>query len=334
MEKRKHRPFRIILRLLAVLLALLLCTVIVLSVIPLTERADSTPVNGSADWMALLPDDLPLNRIVLPGTHDSATQYVQLAFFSKCQSLDIGQQLEAGYRYLDIRLGTEEASGRLMLVHGFTKCRTGVFGGTLYLDRVLEQCYAFLEAHPTETVVFAAKIERGDDSVGAFEAKLNDAVTQNPDRWLLTDAIPALGDARGRLVLLRRYDDEACLGAAAGIPFRWAGQKGYGDTSPNTVSQDCGGFTLWVQDRYEYGTEDKWNAFLAGLDGAGKGDDELAVHFLSTKGTAVFGHPYRFAGALNPRLAALDADSLNGWIVVDFASPALAGHIYAANFQE
>ena len=70
----------------------------------------------SADWMADLDDGLRLNEIVLPGTHDSATQYVQLAFFSKCQALSIGEQLEAGYRYLDIRLGLSDKVSDIILL--------------------------------------------------------------------------------------------------------------------------------------------------------------------------------------------------------------------------
>ena len=332
MKKKSNKALRIVLRCLAALLALLLGLALALVLIPLTETADKSAVEGSADWMARLDDDTPLNRIVLPGTHDSATQYVQLAFFSKCQSLDIGGQLEAGFRYLDIRLGVDADKGALKLMHGFTECKTGVFGGTLYLDAVLEQCYAFLDAHPTETVVFAVKQEHGDESVAEFETMLAAAVAASPEHWLPTDTIPTLGEARGKLVLMRRYKDEAGLGAAAGVPLLWDNQNGHDDVTPNTVSHDNGSYTLWVQDRYEYGAADKWTAFTAGLDAAGRGADELAIHFLSTKGTAAYGHPHRFAKALDTLLLRTDSASLSGWVVVDFASAALAEHVYSANF--
>ena len=94
--KRKPSPIRIVLRVLGGIVAALLCVLLVLYIIPLTETEDKTVVEDSADWMAALGDDLPLGEVVLPGTHDSATKYVQLAFFSKCQVKDIGAQLEAG----------------------------------------------------------------------------------------------------------------------------------------------------------------------------------------------------------------------------------------------
>jgi len=332
MERKNRRPLRIVLRVLAALLALLLLFALALVVIPLTEHADKSPVDGAADWMARLDDGTPLNRVVLPGTHDSATQYVQLAFFSRCQSLDIGGQLEAGFRYLDIRLAVGAEAGTLKLMHGFTECRTGVFGGTLYLDAVLAQCYAFLDAHPTETIVFAVKQEHGDESVRDFETALDAVIAREAGRWLLTDTIPTVGEARGKLVLLRRYEDEAGLGAAAGIGLLWADQNGHDDVSAHAAAEDNGSYTLWVQDRYEYGAADKWAAFTAGMEAAGQGGNDLAIHFLSTKGTAAYGHPYSFARKLDPLLLGTDSASLSGWIVVDFASPKLAEHIYAANF--
>ena len=142
---------RLVRRLLALVLAALLLVVLGMLVLPLAEGADTAPVPGSADWMAALPDDTPLSSLVIPGTHDSATQYVQLAYFSKCQALSVGQQLEAGFRYLDIRLGDGDKDGLPLLMHGFTKCKVSAFGSALTLDNVLADCYGFLARHPTET---------------------------------------------------------------------------------------------------------------------------------------------------------------------------------------
>ncbi len=329
-EKKRTGALRVILRVLGGLLAAILLFLLVMFVIPLTETGDNTPVAGSADWMADLDDALTLDTIVLPGTHDSGTHYVQLGYFSKCQAMDIGEQLEAGYRYLDIRLAVDGEGMKLM--HGFTNCRSGPmpWDAALSLDEVLEQCYAFLSAHPGETVIFAVKQEHGDESVQDFETILNACVQKEPEFWLLTDTIPTLGEARGKLVLMRRYEDEADLGAAAGIPLLWKNQNGYADLSLNTAAEPNGSYTLWVQDRYEYPTEAKWAAFCAGLENAKTGEGNVAIHFLSTKGTATFGHPYRFAKVLNEQLKG--AQELSGWIVVDFASAPLAESVYSRNF--
>ena len=307
------KALRMIGRVLAGALALLLCLLLVLVAVPMTETGDKTEIPGSADWMADLSDDKRLCELVLPGTH-------------------IGQQLEAGFRYLDIRLGEDE-SGELQLMHGFTRCKTGALTkSSLKLDDVLAECCDFLDAHPTETVVFAVKQEHGALSVAAFESLLDAAVRENESYWLLTDSMPTLGEARGKLVLLRRYEDAAGLGARAGIPFLWESQKGHDDASRNLAVENNGSYDLLVQDRYEYGAEDKWNAFTAGMEAArDRGETDVALHFLSTKGTLAYGHPWYFAHDLNERLIRANL-ALDGWVIVDFASAPLAERIYGCNF--
>lgn len=332
--KKKNSFGRFLLGLFGFLLAVVLVIAAAFFFLPLTETVDTTPVEGSADWMKELDGELPLNQIVLPGSHDSATQYVQLAFFSKCQALSIEEQLEAGCRYLDIRLGVDGHNDTFKLMHGFTNCRTSPFNPVdkLYLDDLLDDCYAFLKKHPTETVVFAVKQEHGKDSVAVFESMLNSYIREDADMWLLTDSIPTLDEARGKLVLMRRYEDEGGLEARSGIPLIWADQKGAKDTRPNVVAEKNDFYTLYVQDRFEYDTEAKWEAFTKGMAMAEKRakDGDVILSFLSTKGSLTYGHPRQFANVLNPRLAELD--SLSGWVVVDFLSPKLAETIYSHNF--
>ena len=329
MKKNRSKAKKLLHLLWILPLVLVLGIGVLMYVVPAFETVDRTAVEGSADWMADLDDGLSLGEVVLPGTHDSATKNVQLAFFSKCQALTIGEQLEAGYRYLDIRLGAD--GERLKLMHGFTNCTTSglPWAGALYLDDVLAQCYAFLAAHPTETVVFAVKQEHGSESVADFERLLDTYVSERPDAWLLNDRIPTVGEARGKLVLMRRYADEANLGARAGVPLLWDNQNGHDDVSKHAAAQDNGSYMLTVQDRYEYDAEDKWNAFSAGMTAGETGPDAVSIHFLSTKGTAAYGHPYGFAKTLNPRL--MERTNLRGWVIVDFASAELARVIYMQN---
>lgn len=333
MNQKKHKPRAALHLIWAFPLFILLAIVCIMYVVPAFEKTDLTPVADSAHWMAKLDDSLSLGETVLPGTHDCATKNVQLAFFSKCQSLEIGEQLEAGFRYLDIRLGVD--GERLKLMHGFTNCTvTGwPWAKALYLDAVLTQCYDFLRAHPTETVVFAVKQEHGGETTAAFETILDAYIQKNPDQWLLTDHIPTIGEARGKLILMRRYADEAGLGIRSGIPLLWDDQGGHEDTSKNIATHDNGTYTLNVQDRYEYELDQKWPAFLAGLKAAGTGKDVVSIHFMSTKGSAKYGHPYAFAKMMNAFVMKMDTNALSGWIIADFASATLAQHIYQANFR-
>ena len=383
--KEKPRPLlwripkvgRVIIKTLGAVIFVMALAVAALLFIPLTETGDRSYVQGAADWMANLDDEVLLSDITLPGTHDSATQYSELAFVTKCQALSISEQLQAGFRYLDIRLG-DDGNGNLELYHGFTHCKTGIFGENLGLEQVLADCYAFLESHPTETIVFCVKQEHGDLPVGEFEVLLQTVIARDPGKWLLTDHVPTLGNARGKLVLMRRYVDAAGYELTGGIPALWEDQGGHSDVTKHIEAAPNGSYTLWVQDRYEYGTDDKWDAFTDGLkfamasipadeggeeaaeaaepaesaegtegaEAAGAEavteDDEptpgtmapgdVALHFLSTKGTFVQGHPYGHAKELNARLMGYPTAQLKGWIIIDFGSAQLAEHIYKANF--
>lgn len=331
-QKATKKGMRYILVVLGSILAALILAAAVLFTVPLTERVDSAPVAGSANWMARLPDDAPLGGLSIPGTHDAGTQYVQLGFFSRCQARSVGQQLEDGFRYLDIRLAV--SGDGLGLNHGFCECRTGAvpWSGQLMLESVLEDCYTFLSAHPTETVIFAVKQEYGDESVAEFQRVLDRYIQEDVEHWYLGSELPTLGEARGRLILLRRYDDEAELGEDAGIALIWPNQNGYDDSEKAFSTEGCfvGSLTLAVQDRYEYDEVEKWAAFCAEA-----GDpDAVVLRFLSTKGHMTFGHPYRYAKALNSRLLALceDQDLSLGWTVIDFGNARLAAAIYEQNF--
>ena len=163
-------------------------------------------------------------------------------------------------------------------------------------------------------------------STSTANEALENFIGARPYNWLVTDTMPTLGEARGRLVLLRRWE------GGDGLPFLWEDQKGADDVSQNTAVTDEGAYRLWVQDRFEYGADDKWAAFTAGLNAPREAGDVL-LSFLSTKGTGTYGHPYRFAKRLNAQLLELDSAALRGWIAVDFGTPKLAEHIYSTNFK-
>ena len=344
-KKRRMRPLGVILRILAGLLALLLLAALVLTILPMTETVEKTALPGAADWMAPLPNERSLNALAIPGTHDSATQYVQLAYFSKCQASGISTQLADGFRYLDIRLG--EDKGEAVLYHGFCKCREGLlpWSKPLSLQAVLADCYAFLDLHPGETIVFAVMREHGGTDEWA-QTVLKAAADAAPDKWYLSDSLPTLGECRGKLVLMRRWEDVRGLGQEAGIRMIWPDQNdrdaaGADPEKPTSAAarapQET--YTLLVQDHYKYDTERKWTAFLNGL-AAEKGraaDDSgrplLRLNFLSTNGSPAYGHPYKYAKALNPRTPGLLAGFDPAWVIFDFSDGELAQRVWSRNFE-
>ena len=60
-KKKKLGAGRVILRVLGVLLGLIVLAAAFFLLVPLAEKADTTPVEGSADWMSRLDGSLKLN---------------------------------------------------------------------------------------------------------------------------------------------------------------------------------------------------------------------------------------------------------------------------------
>lgn len=58
----------------------------------------------ASNWTERIGDETKLSAMSIPGTHDSAAQYVCLSPIFQCQDTAIKTQLENGYRYLDMRL--------------------------------------------------------------------------------------------------------------------------------------------------------------------------------------------------------------------------------------
>ena len=308
-------------------LAILTAIGVMMYAVPAFERVNGAQVEGSASWMQALPDETPLSQVVLPGTHDSATEFVQLAYFSKCQALSIRGQLDAGFRYLDIRLDDSE---EMALMHGFTHCTVSgwPWAKPLLLESVLSDCYAFLRENPSETVLFCVKHEHGDETDAVFAERLSKLIEAESGLWYAGEGIPTVGEARGKLVLLKRFEDD---GKLPGLTFNWSDQGGYDDPVKNTEANGNPALTLWVQDRYEYEADEKWAAFTGGMAASETSADAVSLNFLSTKGHAKYGHPYKYAPGLNEKLGA--AGALNGWIIVDFGSAELAKTIYDINFR-
>ena len=175
----------------------------------LTIRSNDT--TNYSKWMETLPDALPLSAISIPGTHNSHTYYKALPSV-KCQSVDIKTQLENGIRFLDIRAQPTHASDpskkHMYLVHGaFPISLTG----PKYLAPVLETCYAFLSAHPSETILISLKREGVGSSTDEHFARIlaDHYIGPHASQWHTAPSIPYLGAVRGKCVLVRRYHTDS-----------------------------------------------------------------------------------------------------------------------------
>ena len=98
-------------------------------------------------WLADVCDTARIADLFIPGTHDSCTggKRKALAFAWQTQEYDIKTQLEAGVRFLDVRL-----NGNMHTAHGRAEFDE-TFGD------VMNDVCDFLDSHPTEFVICLIK---------------------------------------------------------------------------------------------------------------------------------------------------------------------------------
>nr|XP_043618044.1 uncharacterized protein LOC122589782 [Erigeron canadensis] len=118
------------------------------------------------NWMlGLDPEKLHINKIVWPGTHNSATDKIGIMIFTRpfaqCQSLSIYQQLLCGARVLDIRV---EENGNAC--HGILT--------TYKVDVVIEDIKRFVYETESEIVILEIRTEFGHKDPPAFEKYLEE----------------------------------------------------------------------------------------------------------------------------------------------------------------
>ncbi|KPI22037.1 phosphatidylinositol-specific phospholipase C X region [Actinobacteria bacterium OV450] len=148
---------------------------------------------GTQDWMAGLGDSTALQRMTIPGTHDSGA--TKGGLYVACQNTSIAQQLASGIRFLDVRC---RVTGGSFAIHHAAFFQDLMFGD------VLVACSNFLAAHPSETLLMRVKQEYSGDSDATFRAIFDDYLDHRGWRPLfrIADTLPTLGQARGKVVLL------------------------------------------------------------------------------------------------------------------------------------
>ncbi len=199
----------------------------------------------NTDWMAYMQDSVHLDRLSIPGTHDSMTYgyYSGIGLGQFAQQLTMGQvvpidptpipfdsvgsqtmslqtQLNSGIRMLDIRC--KAINNQFVIYHG------DFFVGATFAD-VLNTVTAFLAAHPGEAVLMRVTNELAGVPLNIVPDSINSSLSfeqifatywYNPN-WskyffnpVVTSASesagnlninPTLRDVRGKIVVLQQF---------------------------------------------------------------------------------------------------------------------------------
>lgn len=290
-------------------------------------------------WMSSLPDYTLVSDLDIPGTHNSAALHEPLSNTAKNQDFTIVQQLNMGVRYLDIRCR--------MIDNKFT-IHHGVAYQYMNYDDVLTKCLDFLRKNPKETILMHVKQEHSVENCSlSFEQIFADYVRRYPDLFYRDSKIPTLGEARGRIVLVRRFgwdnnktSDVPCFGI-------WA--QPWGDNTPyQTWNTGWGDDKVYLQDCYRHTNSacDKWGyvwdfhkkiinkqnfprtLILNYLSGTLKHWTDLAGQAPRIKDMAYYTNGKMY----NHLLHQMAKYHQNGVVICDYVDPNFARAVYKNNF--
>ncbi|KAJ5329468.1 hypothetical protein N7452_009858 [Penicillium brevicompactum] len=196
---------------------------------------DAKPIFGpytrntgnKATWMRNYPDDTLLVHMNIPGTHDSATwNYTQASQDAmkgitdlneinvpapeafRCQELPLIYMLNMGIRAFDLRYAFDPTNTSLVFYH-----KQALLSETATVGDVLYGVYQWLDDHPSETVFLSLQYESSTalhaSNDAALQRLLHKTLTSPAARQYFVqtkDKLGKLGDARGKINLLRRFD--------------------------------------------------------------------------------------------------------------------------------
>jgi 1-phosphatidylinositol phosphodiesterase len=203
--------------------------------------------------MSDIPDDILLFGIIVPGTHTSCAE--SNIPFVRTQYLSITKQMEAGLRFLDLRCRVH-SDGQLYMYHGGIPINMPMY---LKFDKVMSDIFAFMSKNgpPTETAIISINNDdaSGKESPGVFYNAVKAHIEQTSryedgsERLITSRTTVTLDEARGKIVLLRRYHSDPTLAVEDRMGI---GLSGWLNNNPDFTLNTPDGVTVTLQDKWQY----------------------------------------------------------------------------------
>ena len=162
----------------------------------------------------------------------------------------------------------------------------------------------------------------------------------NEEKWYTQNRIPALGEARGKIVLIRRckmdMQNKDFTDYNTGIDFsRWVEQRTAEPHALTLETNSKDNAVFIVQDRFKYKPVERWNECLKPfLDSMAEFDGRYIIDYTSTAGGLK--GPRKNAKIINTFFMGypLDKAKYYGTIYLDFPYPELTHKIIEHNYNK
>ncbi|MDH6603362.1 hypothetical protein OKW23_000491 [Bacilli bacterium PM5-9] len=175
------------------------------------KRYDYSTYSSARKWMKNLPDEMMLSEVNMPGVHDAATGHVTgdavaQSSLAQTQRYYIDEMLKVGVRSFDLRLGYGDDPS---LVHGteFAECKKRD-NKVLHLSDVMSWMRKFLSDNPSESIVISLKSDKTFGNDEKITLAMEKYLKDYPDLFWTEQKTPTVKQARGKIIVLRRYNLE------------------------------------------------------------------------------------------------------------------------------
>ena len=268
----------------------------------------------ASDWMQRIPDDTQIVHMNIPGTHDSGSWNLTTALMKdiyvdnnvtnpedyQCQNQSMAAMLEAGIRFFDLRPALDPTQTYLTIWHGPAEASQ-----LASVEDLMFAFYAWLDRHPSETLLLSFEYEGGTvpgaSQNAKFEQVLFAMLTSRAAKkyiWQESGRLGTLGDVRGKIILFKRFDIHSLSAAQnAELPGLHLSPNQWTDNGANIsfAYNSTSGAKIYVEDHYDIGPAVnvsaadnigiKVNDSIAHLDLAAHGTapDSLFITFLSSE---------------------------------------------------
>lgn len=288
-------------------------------------------ISGSS-WMSGLPDNTPVSRVSIPGTHDSGTSGVRfpMRHYARTQSMSLADQWDAGIRFFDLRPKLE--NGILRIYHGPANCHLTFADALLVLKQKIEQS-------PTEFCIVMTNLAGGGQQA---TDKMMDEIrcTLSADMLAIFKPDITVADIRGRILFIHRNSPSRGVETPGTVVHGWPGNGT--SYQARLVSRDSESAVLLAQDYFTLGSNDpdaylsgKWDHIYRLLRAFRNADDGVWCinHASGYTGSGISTNIRRNVNNTNNRLlnSLRELDAPVGIIPMDFPSQELIDAIIILN---
>ena len=295
-------------------------------------------IYNAKNWMGAVSGEKRISEISIPGTHDSGTKNLKedKREHYQCQKLSIGEQMEIGVRYFDLRCVPKKDKGDVQYInHASIPCLNEQ-NKELTLDEIIKTGKEFLRRNPTETLIYQVKNEANNSNDKRICNHLGKYIKNN-EIWSKS-YIPRLKEVRGKIILVRRFtfkgdNNYRIPKEKLGINLSsWDTQCFWKMFTNTFVHVDD---KAWVQDRYLVDAGNKYKLIEKAVnemnDSKRKPSREWAICLSSCTNPS----PIKTSTEINKKLLSPNSPLQSkkvGTFIVDFATAELIKKIYERNF--